>query len=324
MSGKRGRHHMKRQHGLRVAAKVLACLTAALTALVAHGAPANAQECPSSRLCRDVAPAGALLHNKNSAGHRIWTTACGPNTTKPRLDRICQEISNCPAAGGFGKFLAAVTGFCKSKQFDGYFGLDGMTFGILDWTADNLPSILRSYQQWSGEKFDDIFRALDLPMKDGCLDPNWVCESNRQGKLMCDTNFHDAFASSLKIAEFQKAQVEYALKTYEKRIARFASLGLKTEYGNTAMVVVANNLLGKEACRPATWKKLCADEADETKLVNCMLQQYADNNCRGSARGSNERMMVIKKVFNGATPSDNIHPTVDAVVACSGSWGEPR
>jgi len=99
-------------------------------------------------------------------------------------------------------------------------------------------------------------------MKNSCLDPKWACDNNKQGKLMCDAGLHDALERSLKTAEFQRAQVDYALKQYEKR------LGLKTEYGNTAMAVVANNLLRNEACRRETWKKVCAGQSDETKLLD--------------------------------------------------------
>ena len=153
------------------------------------------------------------------------------------------------------------------------------------------------------------------------MDPKWACNNNKRGKLMCDVAFHHAFELSLNTAEFQKAQVDYALQQYEKRLARFAHLGLRTEYGNTAMAVVANNLLPKEACRPETWKQGCADQPDETKLVQCMLQQYANNSCRGSSRGSTERMTVINRVFAGAQPSQNVHPTADAIISCSASWG---
>jgi hypothetical protein len=283
--------------------------------------PATAQECPSAQLCRETAPGGSLLHNPNSNGNRVWTTACGPNSSRQRVDQICQQISSCPAAGGFGKFLQAVTGDCRSKQFNGYFGLDGMTFGILDWTADNLPPILQAYQLRDNGKFDELFKELNLPIKDGCLDPKWACDNNKRGKLMCDAGFHDAFQLSLNTAEYQKAQVEYALKQYEKRLARFSNLGLKTEYGNTAMAVVANNLLRNEDCRPETWKNVCAAQPDETQVVQCMLRQYANNGCRGSLRGSKERMIAINKVFAGAQPSGNIHPTADAIISCSDNWG---
>jgi hypothetical protein len=67
---------------------------------------ANAQQCSSGpQVCRETAPGGALLHNPNSKGNRVWTTSCGPNSMKPGLDPICHQISSCRAAGGFGKFL---------------------------------------------------------------------------------------------------------------------------------------------------------------------------------------------------------------------------
>jgi len=319
---------MKRHLLLTALKRLWPCIVSALVYPTA-GAIAGAQECESAPLCRETAPAGALLHNPNSRGDRIWTVACkGPdapagwsNTSPERLDQICRQISRCSAAGSFGKFLRAVTSDCMSKHFDGYFGLDGMTYGILHWTSNNLPQTLQAYQLRDKKKFDEIFGKLSLPMKNGCLDPNWVCDNNKQGNLMCRAAFHDAFALSLKTAEFQKAQIDQALKEYEQRIERAANLGLKTEYGTTAMAVVANNLRPNESCRPETWKKACTGQSDETELVRCMLQQYAKNSCRGSLRGSRSRMDAINKVFAGAPPSTTIPPTADAVFSCSGNWG---
>src|SRR4029453_1679468 len=173
----------------------LPTVVSTLAMCLALGSSAKAQQCPSGpNVCRDTAPAGALLHKPNSKGHLVWTSACGPNTMKAGVDPICHQISTCPEAGGFGKFLQAVTFDCKTKHFDGYFGLDGMTFGILDWTSNNLPPMLKAYQERNKDKFDEIFGALRMPIKDGCLDAKWACDNNKKGKLMCDATFHDAFA----------------------------------------------------------------------------------------------------------------------------------
>jgi hypothetical protein len=307
---------------------LLALASSCLLYLGLH-TPSDAQQCHGAKLSRETAPGGALLHNANAKGNKVWTVACkGPNAppswsnkSPPRLDKICEQISACPAAGGFGKFLQAVTFDCKSKQFDGYFGLDGMTYGILDWTGDNLPRTIELYQRRSKDKFAEIFGKLNLPIKNGCLDPSWVCNNNKQGNLTCDASFHSAFALSLKTPDFQKAQVDYALSQYEARLARFKDLGLKTKYGNTAMAVVANNLVSKAACRPASWKAKCAGKPDETAVVRCMLEEYAENACRGSLDGSRNRKKAINAVFANATPSENIHPTAEAIVACSDKWG---
>jgi hypothetical protein len=286
-------------------------------------AASSAQVCPSAPLCRETAPNGKLLHERNSKGNRVWTTECNqPNSSPARDDPLCQDIARCAGAGAFGKFLRAVTFDCRAKHFDGYFGLDGMTYGILDWTAENLPRTLAAYQARNPGRFEEVFGKLALPISNGCLDPKWVCENNKQAKLTCDPAFHEAFDKGLLDADFQKAQLDMVLQTYEVRLKRFAGLGLKTEYGNTAMAVVANNLLNNEACRPATWKKECADRAaDERELVDCMLDRYVANACRGSANGSIERRDAIKKIFQGAATSPLIHPTADALHACSTRWG---
>jgi hypothetical protein len=303
-------------------ARVISVLTTCL--VLSTGT--NAQQCASGpNVCRETAPGGALLHNPNSNGDLVWTTACGPNSMRGGLDPICHQISSCPAAGGFGKFLQAVTFDCQQKHFDGYFGLDGMTFGILDWTSNNLPPVLKAYSDRNTSEFNEFFGKLALPMNDGCLNAQWACENNKKGNFMCDASIHGAFATAIKTADFQKAEVDFALAQYENRIRRFAGLGLKTEYGNTAMAVLANNLLNTPACRPATWKKACAAQPDETSTVDCMLDQYAKNSCRGGTRQSSEaRVKAIKAVFAGAAPSQNIDPNAADVISCSSSWGAAR
>lgn len=309
--------------------KTLAALGALWLGLVGAPSAIQANDCPGPdiRQCRHTAPKGQLLNNANSAGARVWTTNCGqPNTAPASVDALCEDIASCPAAGAFGKFLGSVTGNCRSKHFTGYFGLDGMTYGILDWTAESLPATLAAYGARSSTGFDKTFGPLALPMVKGCLDPNWVCQGNQQGRLMCDAGFREAFARGLNDAEFQKAQVDLALQTYERRLKRFASLGLKTEYGNTAMVVVANNLKPKKdfpECDPFAWKQACAAKAgDERSLVDCMLDQYVKHTCRGgSAKASKERSDEIRRMFANAVPSEVIHPSAEDIVGCSSRWG---
>jgi hypothetical protein len=267
--------------------------------------------------CRSTASeGGALLLNK------VWTTRCGPNTFPEQLDTICDEVSRCPGAGSFGKFLRAVTGECKSKHFHGYFGLDGLTFGILDWTEDNLPALLQAYQQRSPDSFAQTLGGVGLPIQGGCLEARWACENNRQGRLMCDARFHNAFEAALRTAEFQQAQVMQALMTYEQRLQRFASLGLQTEYGKVAMAVIANNLkLSKPECQPSRWKAACTGQPDERSMVDCMLNHYANNSCRGRRSGSERRRDEIKRVFSAPTDVGIVPATSEAVIACSANWG---
>jgi hypothetical protein len=283
---------------------------------------AAAQSCPSVDNCRKEPPAGKLLHEPNSAGQRVWTTPCGPNTNGHSLDPICRDIAACTNAGGFGKFLQAVTGECRAKHFDGYFGLDGMTFGILDWTWSNLPGVLKAHQLRSPSTFAAQFGGLNLPMKNGCVDANWACRANQQAALMCEPAFHSAFSSALKTAEFRKAQMDFALAEYEQRLARYTNLGLKTEYGNTAMAVLANNLKRTASCKPSAWKAACAGSKDERSMVDCMLQQYEQNKCRGSLRGSRSRVKSIKDAFATDKTSTVIHPTASAIEQCVGDWSK--
>lgn len=74
---------------------------------------------------------------------------------------------------------------CRGKWFDGYFGLDGLTFGILDFTAGNLPSLFQIYQKSWPDKFAQTFASLSLPMRGNSLDPEWVCKNTREGYFNC-------------------------------------------------------------------------------------------------------------------------------------------
>jgi hypothetical protein len=93
----------------------LMMLLAAMAALFVTGLAVTPVEavCPTAPLCRDKPPQGALNHNRG-----VWTTSCGPNTMRGGHDLICEDIAQCQAAGGFGKFLQAVSGNCRSKTFD--------------------------------------------------------------------------------------------------------------------------------------------------------------------------------------------------------------
>ena len=281
---------------------------------------ALAQLCPAAPQCRESAPRGKLLHAANSKGELVWTTSCGPNTNAAGEDPICTAISKCPEAGGFGKFLQAVTFQCKSKHFASYYGLDGMTFGILDWTSSNLPGILKAYQQRAPAGFDRDFARLHLPMRDGCLDTSWTCNANKQAELMCKTDFRSSFAAAISTGDFRKAEMDYARLQYEERLRRFAYLGLKTEFGNTAMAVLANNLSNNKECTPNAWKATCHGESTESGLVQCMLREYSSHACRGGLKSSEAREQSILKVFNNGKESTDIHPTSAAIEQCVASW----
>jgi hypothetical protein len=276
---------------------------------------------PVGNQCRASAPAGKLLHNPNSAGRLVWTTPCGSSTNKRPPDPICTAIIGSPATGGFGKFISAVTSQCREKHFGSYFGLDGMTFGILDWTQANLPAVLQAYQRRSPEGFATNFGFLAPHIKAGLLDSAWACNANRQAELMCEPTFHAAFSTAIDTAEFRKAEMDVARLQYRERLARYASLGLKTEYGNTAVAVIANNLVGTPACRPAQLLRICKRD-DENAAVECMLDQYVAYACRGSERGSKERAAAIRTTFRGAPRSTLIDPTAQAIEEAVPDWGK--
>jgi hypothetical protein len=290
---------------------VLACFATSIVT-----SPVGAA-CPTGPLCRDAPPKGGLNHNG-----KVWTTSCGPNTMRGGHDLICQDIAQCRAAGGFGKFVQAVSGNCRSKTFDSYYGLDGMTFGILDFTSNELPTLFEIYQQRSPESFKQAFGDLTLPISGQCLDPKWVCEQNRSGYLNCDPHFHAAFERSVRDPNLEKGQLELALRQYVSRIARFRGLGLKTQYGLVSLAVVANNLPNRPECRPATWKQQCQDQRNEAELVDCMMQKYVDGACRNSTEGARRRAHDIQQVFQDDKNTLYREPDLLAIEACSTHWGQ--
>jgi hypothetical protein len=274
--------------------------------------------CPAADECRDTAPRGKLLHADG-----IWTSPCSPNAVHGGHDLICEDIVSCPAAGGFGKFLQAVTGNCRSKTFDGYHGLDGLTFGILDWTSNNLPALFEIYKQRSPEKFDAIFGPLHLPFNGMCLDPKWVCDNNRSGALNCDSNFRSAFERSVRDPDLQKGQLEFALHQFAGRITRFQRLGLKTQYGLVSMAVVANNLRPSSGCKPENWMQECKSRGSEAQIVDCMLDKYVQGACRGGHSDATKRRRdVIEQVFQNHKDDLYNNPEVSAIESCSSKWGQ--
>jgi hypothetical protein len=292
-------------------------LGSALAFSAAVSIPARGTEvtCPGAELCRE--------HGKLQRQNGAWISPCRPNALTGGHDLICEDIVHCPeAAGGFGKFLQAVTGKCTSKTFDGYHGLDGLTFGILDWTADNLPAVFEVYRKRFPAKFDSIFGSLHLPFKGACLDPKWVCENNRAGSLNCDPAFHEAFAKSVRDPDLQKAQLDFAMHQFLGRVAKYQPLELKTQYGVVALAVVGNNLLGTPQCKPANWMQQCKDRGTEARVVDCMLDKYVQGACRGSTDGSKRRRAVIEEVFTNHKDELYKAPDLAAIEQCSNKWGQ--
>ncbi len=293
------------------------CLLAASFFLFA--APAAEATCRSAKLCREGAPKGKLVKKKNT-----WSAPCAPYGENGGVDPSCKDIISCENAGAFGKFLSAVTEQCHGKTFDGYYGLDGLTFGILDFTSNELPGLFEQAKKnpETAARFDEIFADSGIKMNGNCLDPAWVCDANRSGALNCDAKFRPAFEKFVNDPAMQKVQLGEAVRQFLARIKRFRSLGLKTQYGLVAMAVVANNLRHAEGCQPAKWKAACADKGSEGAMVDCMLDQYAENACRHTKEGSISRAKVIKKVFEGHKEAAYGEPDVAKIAACSDKWGQ--
>ena len=303
------------------------CLTVFVNAIAIYvtlstGTQGADGACPGAdeKRCREQGK--LVLQNGN------WYSPCKPYGLYGGHDLICEDIVSCPAAGGFGKFLQAVTGNCRSKTFDGYYGLDGLTFGILDWTSDNLPALFEIYKRRFPEQFDAIFGPLHLPFNGTCLDPKWVCEHNCSGALNCDPTFRPVFERSVRDPDLQKGQLEFALQQFSERIRMFQGLGLglglKTQYGLVSMAVVANNLhLERSECRPKNWMQECKSRGTEPQIVDCMLDKYVQGACRGGDdNAAKRRRDVIDQVFRNHKDDLYYSPELSAIESCSSKWGQ--
>jgi hypothetical protein len=121
-----------------------------------------------------------------------------------RTNLICQDITKCKAAGGFGKFLETVSGGCRSKTFSGYYGLDDMTFGIVDFTSNELPPLFEIYQQRSPDKFVQIFGGLNLLVLESASIRTGYAEGTALGTLIVTLGFVPPLRSPLKIRIYKR------------------------------------------------------------------------------------------------------------------------
>jgi len=278
----------------------------------------------------------------------VYVAPCQPKGHTPHLDKLCDDLSNehCPGSykGGFGLFLRSVTEDCKSKSFEGYFGLDGMTYGILDFTEDNLPGIFELAQRDPQTKaeFEKMFAKTDVlkEMKGGCLDKEWACDQNNKGYFNCDPEYRAAMENFVTHPLMQQLQLQIAYDAYLSRIERYYCLGMKTIFGNVMLATVANNLRDNAACKPTNWLKDCnakhAHEADfdEAKLINCMLLEHyvvgpldkdgKPKGCRKTPDGARRRANEIIHAFKGRESELFVwadQPKVEDLVKCSTNWG---
>ncbi|KQR76957.1 hypothetical protein ASG35_11775 [Burkholderia sp. Leaf177] len=196
-----------------------------------------------------------------------------------------------------------------------------MTFGILDWTQTNLGTVLQQFQRRNRERYTQIFGPVGIPMKDGCVDPKWACDANRNGYLNCDPTFRAAFKRGLAEPDFKKAQLDFAIKSFNQRIGKAKALGLESEYGNVAMAVLLNQF----HCKATDLLAACSSKGDEKSRVDCILDQYIAHKCRVPQKdGSSERRRVeaIREAFEHR-PAVTLAPvSASAVEACITSWAQ--
>ena len=184
-----------------------------------------------------------------------------------------------------------------------YFGLDGLTFGILHFTANELPELFEMYKSnpVTATKFDQMFPFLSTRMSGACLNPAFVCDSNRAGYFNCDATFRPAFLRSVQDPDMQKEQLRLAYNRYVGRVNSLRQYNFRSAFVVAGLAAIMNNLPNRQGCRISEWVQTCsAQRSNEPALMNCMLDIYVQNGCRNSVSGARSRRDAIVAVFRGA------------------------
>jgi hypothetical protein len=304
-------------------------------ALMDMGGEALARSCPAAKLCRDH------LVVQQKAGSKASRAACCSQkgdfkcNIGGEVDPVCAKMALQPSAdaacaGPFGYFLNAVTEGCREKGFSNVFGLDGLTFGILDYTTNEIPRIFHSWytDPQTRARFMEIFKPAEprygrpwFDLESGCTDTDWVCHNNEDGALACEGDFRQALQTALRDPLLVASTIDDALGQYNDRIRRSQrELGLKSIYGVVSLAVMLNNLPEKKRpeCRLSTWATKCK-QPDEVPRVSCMIQQYAQNGCRNSKQGAMDRAKSIDRSIPAAVRAKPYSPdTLEAITRCLG------
>ncbi len=260
-------------------------------------------------LCRD---------NLRPVGH-AWCAACNiaceMRPTRP--DNACLGVINGapPCGGSFGYFLKALTDNCQSKRFYWLDGLDGITFGILHSTEDNIPSLMRRFQSIDNAGF----QAAMGDQAGHALDPTWLCNAQRQQRgVICDQGFRTAMERALASRGFMQAQLQDAFSKYQRRI-QLGSRYFRSEFGQLMWAVALNN---PGACGAdfGPIVRACSSEFagnDENAKINCFLEQFPRIPCRGGVAGATRRANSIRNNLANASKTNPPTPiTIETIMAC--------
>jgi hypothetical protein len=280
-----------------------------------------------------------VVHTGNHETRTDYEADCpGVPADHKTSDRICEDLSQrCPAAGSFSKFLWGVTSQCADKGFAKLHGLDGLTFGILDFTYDNLPSVFTYFRRADAARLRQIMANAPSPFREGNTPSDReLCQMNRNNTLICGTDgqyFRNALISAIHDPVLQKAQLRKALDTFQ------AHMGAS---GSTVFRRVANATLGNNPRRaPECLNLQSGCPSEEAAQTLCMLRNFAKNRCRGHG-GSDEAVGRCASVLSQFGVSDargvcsgtrqqavtaqmrepfRAPGSFESIVACSSLWG---
>ncbi len=234
--------------------------------------------------------------------HLAWCANCADHfscSAPERTDEQCVRLAGrngegVPCAGGFGLFLRGMTANCHGKRFDRMDGLDGLTFGIQDTNAWDLPGMLRDFEQTDRDAFLRVFANADLAAwyQNGSIRADWFCEQQvRQNGLACNANFRRGLEAAMRergmiIAQLRRAYADYT------RFTRIASAHFRSVKGQAMFAAWLNNP-GRCGGSLAPLVQACGRLPEEEKY-ECFLREAVNVPCRNNATGAASRAQSIR------------------------------
>lgn len=299
------------------------------------GSPSHAANAPTGRgptsLCRENLP------NCPSSA-RNWCAACG-GFFPPSLhvlsgrDQSCWDLagpleSPMPCGREYGIFLRGLTfnedfgGLCTTKRFDSLESLDGLTFGILHYTADNLPGLLQEFRREDANAYQTIFGSVGTP-----LTSQGICQLQRDSRgAGCHPGLMRALRQALVHPSFTRVQIKNSYQKMQSRLRLAARFGFQSAYGQLTYAIATNNpgSCGCRDCLPFTNVRNACQTAfagsDEQAKITCFLDKYVELGCRGGVASAGRRRAVIIRMLGSLSRSaPPAPPSVNQVINCVAS-----
>ncbi len=259
-----------------------------------------------------IGPASLCRENLAHPNPHAWCAACGSVSCQMHPpatpDRACLALSGArgtalPCGRDFGLFLRAVTDGCVSKRFDWFDGLDGVTFGILHYTENDLPKLLHEFQGEDSAAYTRIFGTSGVTVSQ-----QWFCTTNRESRgVACHEGFRNAMRQALREPAFTRVQAKNAFHAYQSRIR---SSPFSSPYGKTVWATVLNNP-GHCGAGFTSVLAACPASASEEARIRCFLDQYVTQGCRNGTASAESRRASILQNLSGA-PLTGSSPITEA------------